>query len=233
MKRLWKWLRPDKHPAIERNRAHFAEFDRDLPIENFDFVSLDTELTGFNHRKDEIVSIGAVRIRNLRIVIGDNFFSYVRPTRSIPKDSTLVHRITTSQIKTAPSLNEILPEFVDFCGDALLVGHYIALDMGFLNKACREMLGARMENPCLDSMRLAYAYQEVQRRSYYDVFETRMSYNLTELSKRYRLPLFAKHDALEDALQAAYLFLFLIRRLQAAGCVTLRDLDTIGRGSPF
>ena len=209
------------------------EFDRDRPVESFDFVSVDTELTGFNHHKDEIVSIGAVRIRNMQIVIGDNFFSYVRPARSIPKDSTLVHRITTDQIKTAPPLREVLPEFVDFCGDALLIGHYVALDMAFLNKACRAHLGARMANPCFDSMRLAYAYQEVQRRSYYNQFETRTSYNLTELSKQYHLPLFAKHDALEDALQTAYLFLFLVKRLQAAGCVTLRDFDIVGRGSPF
>ncbi len=132
-KRFWPWTRTKKHPILVENESFFSTFDQNRPIESYEFVSLDTELTGLNPRHDQIVSIGAVRIRNLRIVAGENFFAYVRPTRALPKDSTLIHRITPEQIKNAPGLDSVLPDFVRFCGQSLLVGHYVALDMAFMN----------------------------------------------------------------------------------------------------
>ncbi|MGA9752423.1 MAG: 3'-5' exonuclease, partial [Acidobacteriota bacterium] len=149
MKLKWPWIRNDKHPAIIANRRRFERFDRTKPIETYQFVSLDTELTGLNLRHDAIVSIGAVRIDGLQIITGETFFSYVKPQQSMPKVSTLIHRITPDQIESAPELKKILPDFVDFLGDALLVGHFIGLDLAFINRAARKLLGGTLRNPCL------------------------------------------------------------------------------------
>ena len=74
-----------------------------------------------NLRRDAIVSIGAVRIEGLKIITGNNFFSYVRPKRSMPKVSThLIHRITPDQIESAPELRKVLPDFLDFAGQRLV-----------------------------------------------------------------------------------------------------------------
>jgi DNA polymerase III subunit epsilon len=233
VKRLWRWLWQEQHPVIRKNRQAFAGFDRDRPIESYEYVSMDTELTGLNPRIDEIVSIGAFRIRDMRIVVGENFFSYVRPTGPLPKGSTLIHRITPEQIKTAPDLATVLPQFVEFCGTSLLVGHFISLDLAFLNRASRKLLGGTIKNPFVDSMRLARAYNEQMGQPYYDGYNPGAPYNLTRLSQKFKLPLFAKHDALEDALQTAYLFLFLVKRLQMMGCKTLYDLLISGQTFPF
>jgi DNA polymerase III subunit epsilon len=228
----WPWPRREKHPILTRNEEWFSRFDQDQPVESYDFVSFDTELTGLNPRHDEIVSIGAVRIRNLRIVAGDNFFSYTRPNRSLPKDSTLIHRITPEQLTDAPDLATVLPEFVEFCGDSLLIGHYVNLDMAFVNRAGRRLLGGTLKNPCVDSMRLAQAYQEHQRRTNFGRVHVGTSYNLAVLAREYDLPLFMQHDALEDALQTAYLFVFLVKRLKEAGYLTLKDIHAGGRIGP-
>jgi DNA polymerase III subunit epsilon len=233
VKRLWRRLWPEKHPVLRKNREYFKGFDRDKPIESYEFVSVDTELTGLNPTRDEIVSIGAVRIRNLRIVVGENFFSYVRPSGVMPKGSTLIHRITPEQIKTAPGLETVLPDFVEFCGSSLLVGHFVHLDLNFLNRACRKYLGGTMNNPYLDSMRLARAYNDQQGQPHYDGYNPGAPYNLTRLAEKYHLPLFAKHDALEDALQTAYLFLFLVQRLRQTGSKYLDDFVIAGRTFPF
>jgi DNA polymerase III subunit epsilon len=233
MKRLLQWLWPEKHPVLLWNEEFFSGFRRDRPIESYDFVSMDTELTGLNPRGDEIVSIGAVRIRNLRIVVGDNFFSYVRPSGRLPKDSTLVHRITPEQIKTAPDLNEVLPAFIEFLGPSLIVGHFITLDLDFINRASRRLLGGRIQNRWLDTIKLARGYEETQRHEFYDGVNPGAAYGLTHLAEKYNLPLFAKHDALEDALQTAYLFLFLVRRLRAAGSLTLEDFLLAGGTFPY
>jgi DNA polymerase-3 subunit epsilon len=229
MLRLWKSKK--KHPSIIRNHSFFEAIDRNRPIEEYEFVSLDTELTGLNHRKDAIVSIGAVRIRELRIEAGDNFFTYVHPQRSMPKVSTLIHRITPEQIEDAPRLVEVLPDLIDYIGPALLVGHFVDLDMSFLNRASKRLLGGALHNPCVDSMRLAQAYEERKKGSYYDKFSIGVGYNLGILTKRYNLPVFAEHDALGDAFQAACLFMFLVRKLQEEGRRTLKDLYVASRAA--
>lgn len=233
--RRWSWLNlgeRQKHPLIKANERYFGSFDQNKYIQDYEFVCFDTELTGLNPRVDEIVSIGAVRIRGLQIVAGDNFFTYVRPSQELPKDSTLIHRITPEQLKNAPDLAEVLPEFVKYFGSALLLGHYVQLDVNFLNRALRTHMGGVVRNPCVDSMKLAQAHQEYRRRSEHGYVSPYTSYNLGHLAKEYDLPMFEQHDALEDALQTAYLFLFLVNRLREAGYVTLNDLYDAGRIKP-
>jgi DNA polymerase-3 subunit epsilon len=228
---LWPWKNKEKSPFIIKNHQFFESLDRKKPIEDYEFVSLDTELTGLNHRKDAIVSIGAVKIRGLRIEAGDNFFTYVHPERSIPKVSALIHRITPEQIEDAPRLGEVLPDLIDFIGSALLVGHFVDLDMSFLNRASKRLLGGALRNPCVDSMKLAQAYEERKKGSYYDKFNIGVGYNLAQLTRRYGLPTFAEHDALGDAFQAACLFIFLVKKMQMNGCETLKDLYVASRAA--
>ena len=229
---LWPWLRSRqsaKHSVLQRNEEHFVGFNPGKPIESYEFVSFDTELTGLNPRRDEIVSIGAVRIKNLRIVAGDNFFSYIQPTRNVPKNSTLIHRITPEQIKNAPPPDMVLPGFVEFCNGALLMGHYVALDMAFLNKALLKHMGGTICNPQVDSLRLAETFHEYRQKHYRAATKTELSYNLNKLALEYGLPIFEQHDALEDALQTAYLFIFLVKNLRAAGYETFKDFSLAGR----
>ncbi|MBI4963497.1 MAG: 3'-5' exonuclease [Desulfomonile tiedjei] len=229
----WLWARsPAKHEFLRQNESLFASFEQGRPIEDYEFVCFDTELTGLNPRRDTIVSIGAVRIKDLRIVVGDNFFTYVHPERDLPKDSTLIHQITPEQLENAPKLGSVLPAFVEFCGEALLVGHYVNLDMAFVNKAMRKAMGGTLHNPCVDSMRLAQAFHEHRHRTYNGRPIATASYNLTHLAEEFDLPRFTKHDALEDALQTAYLFLFLVKNLRAEGFVTLKDFYRAGKTGP-
>lgn len=229
----WQLFRPfrgcEEHALLKANRECFASFSKDKPLEEYEFVVFDTELTGLDESKDEIVSIGAVRIREMRIDLQNCFYACVRPEQCLPKESTLIHRITPSQTEEALSLAEVLPEFVEYCGQALLVGHNIGMDIGFVNRALKKHLGGILHNPCLDTMHLAMLYKETQWKNYYDRFNQSVSYTLPDLSKEYGLPLFAEHNALQDAMQAAYLFLFFLRKLHGGNIKTLRDLHLAGR----
>ena len=233
MKLRWPWSRNECHPSIIENNAQFKHFNQSAPIETYDFVSLDTELTGLNFRKDAIVSIGAVKIRGLQIIAGNNFFTYVHPKRSLPKVSTLIHRITPDQLENAPDLKSVLPELIQFIGNALIVGHFINLDMGFINRASKRLLHGRLVNPCIDSMKMAKAYQDLQHASYFGGGDVATGYSLNALSKKYGLPRFQQHDALGDAFQTACLFMFLVNKLQSLGCKTLKDLRSTTTISPY
>ena len=220
--------KPD-FPPLQASHDFFKSLDQTRPLAEYDFVVVDCELTGMIPSQDEIVSIGAVRIRNLNVDPSDCFYSLVEPRIPLPKISTLIHQITPDQLKGMPRLRRVLPEFVDFCSNSLLVGHHVGMDMSFLNRAARRIFGARLVNPCLDTLRLAQVYQAELWENYYDQYKLNVSYNLTDLSERFGLPLFQKHNALQDALQTAYLFLFLVRKLKKGGIETLADLYNAGR----
>ncbi|WP_045214601.1 3'-5' exonuclease [Desulfonatronovibrio magnus] len=223
-------MRPEpKHPVLVESKKHFNKFNQDLPLEEYDFVVLDTELTGLNHKKDEIVSIGAVRIKNLRINLEDNFYSNICPCNEVPKFSTLIHRITPRLVKDAPPVADVLSDFLDYCGHSLIIGHNIGLDMGFINRELRRYFDGVLYNPCLDTMRMAKIYREEQWINYYDRYNLNVSYNLKHLSQEYGLPVFPEHNAMNDAIQTAYLFLFLIHKLRDGNIKTLKNLYMSGR----
>ncbi|MCI5223133.1 MAG: 3'-5' exonuclease [Candidatus Electrothrix sp. AR4] len=217
------------HPALVKNRELFADFDQGRPLNRYNFVVCDTELTGLNKRKDEIISIGAVRIVNLQIALEQTFHKYVRPIDITPNKATLIHRITPEQLKKSASMEEVLPEFIDFCGNSLLVGHFIGLDMHFFDKVARDVLGGILSNPVIDTMRLARRYKENRIIDFYGHNDQVVSYNLDVLTEEFNLPRFNPHDALEDALQAAYLFLYLMKKFQNGGITSLKALYRAGR----
>lgn len=226
--REWGWFaRP--HPMIVRNREWFAKFDQSRPLAEYVFVVCDTELTGLNQRHDEIISIGAVKIVNLQIELDETFHQYIRPRRMAHTDSTLVHRITPEQLRSMPSVEEVLPEFIQFCGNGLIVGHHVTLDMNFLNRAAREVLGGSLSNPSIDTMRLAMGFKEAQFMDQYGHGKLSTSYKLEDLGREFGLPEFKPHDALDDALQSAYLFLFLVKKMKQGKIHTLKDLYQAGR----
>lgn len=220
--------RPAKDSLLERNHAWFRSLEQKRPLTDFEFVAFDTELTGLNSRKDEIIAIGGVRIRGMQIITGETFHAYIRPQRYPESDHTFIHRITPEQLKEAPSIVEVLPEFVTFVGPALMVAHHVGLDMGFLNRAARQCLGGKLANPCLDTLRLAQLHTEKSWQQYHDRFAHEL-FDLESLSGKYGLPPFPRHDALQDALQTAYLFLYLAKKLEGMGLMTLHDLYTEGQ----
>jgi DNA polymerase-3 subunit epsilon len=221
--------RRDPDPRIRENHDYFRDFDQDIRLEDCGFTVLDTELTGMSAGKDEIVSIGAVKISDLGIKPNQGFYALVCPECELPKDSTLIHRITPEQIKSSPPISEVLPDLVEFIGSDLIVGHYVGMDMNFINRACLRHLGGELRNPCLDTLRLAKIYREESFKNHYDQFDLSVSYNLTDLAQEYGLPVFPPHNAMLDAMQAGYLFLYLVRKLRAGGIETLRDLYQAGR----
>lgn len=218
-----KW-RNAPHRLIAENHAFFSFFDQTRPINEYSFVVCDTELTGLDRKNDEIISIGAVIIRDLQIDLGISFHRYIRPQKNGHTRATLVHQITPQQLAAAPPLEEVLPAFVEFTHGSLLVGHHLGLDMEFINRATRRTMGGIMSNPGIDTIRLAQGYQRTLEGHFKPEEGVIGKYTLENLTRRYHLPAFPPHDALEDAMQTAYLFLFLIKKFRKGGLTTLKDI---------
>jgi DNA polymerase-3 subunit epsilon len=221
------------HELILQNRSICRNIDQTKALSEYSFVVFDTELTGLKQKKDEIISIGAVRIKDHQIDLGDTFHQYIRPVRLDHTKATLVHRITPEQLREAPELEEVLPTFFSYIGSDVLVGHYIGLDMSFLQKATEKLFNGTLANPCIDTLRIAQGYKRAMLGYQDENTPSADSYTLKDLSREFNLPIFDAHDALEDAMQTAYLFLFLIKKFRQGGLVTLRDLYHAGRVTNF
>jgi DNA polymerase-3 subunit epsilon len=222
------WFTPPR-PLIVQNKEAFVGFDQSRPLTDYTFVVCDTELTGFDRKRDEIISIGAILIRDLQIDLGATFHQYIRPRNIEHTQATLIHRITPQQLVEAPPLEEVLPAFIEFAGNSLIVGHCVGLDMGFLNRAARKVLGGTLSNPGIDTMRMAQGYRRVLLGHFHQEDDHSHSYALEDLAREYNLPIFKPHDALEDAMQTAYLFLFFLKKFRKGGLLTLKDIYQAGR----
>ncbi len=205
-------------------RPEFYDFDlfartaresvADTPLRDLTYVVFDTETTGLEPSKgDEMVQIAGVRIVNGRMLRGEIFNSLIHPGRTIPRVSSEVHGITDAMVATAPPVNEILPRFHRFVGDAVLVAHNAAFDMKFLTLR-QEDAGVTFTNPVLDTVLLAAA-----------IFGANESLTLDTLAERFAIKIAAeeRHTALGDSLATGYTLLQLIDLLEAAGVTTLRE----------
>ena len=215
--------------ALDENNNLCREIAQTRLLDDYVYTVLDTELTGLSARREEIVSIGAVRVRGLAIVPGESFSALVRPSIPLPKTSTLIHRITPEAIAKSPPLAEVLPGLIEFCKGTLIVGHHVGLDMSFINRACKKNHGQPMTNPCLDTMRMAMLWREKRTPSHYEQYNLSISYVLTDLAREFDLPRFTAHEALGDALQTAYLFIYLAKKIAGNRPLTLRELFRAGQ----
>ncbi len=227
LKKLPWFRQPDEF--IVSNRDFFKNFDQTRPLSEYTFIVFDTELTGLNRKKDEIISIGAVKVKNLQIDLGETFHYYIQPQKLDHTEATLVHRITPEQLKEAPSLDDVLPEFLSFIGNDLIVGHYIGLDMSFIHRETQRRYNGTLVNPCIDTIRMAQGYKRVMFGYYHEEGASSSRLSLQDLSSEFNLPFFEAHDALEDAVQTAYLFLFLVKKFRKGGLETLRELYQAGK----
>lgn len=217
------------HPVLAAHRAAQAGRDDRAVLDDLEFVSVDTELTGFDPRRDAVVSIAAVRLSGLSILAGETFATLVRPDRDVPRSSSLIHRLTEAELEKAPAMDAALAGLLKFIGPAVVIGHHVDLDMAFLNAAARKHFGGELAAPCIDTLRLGMAFEEKRLTLEGGGDLEQAGYTLPTLCRRYGLPVFAAHDARHDALAAAYLFLYLAKKLGRGRPMPLAGLWRAGR----
>ncbi len=116
------------------------------------FVVFDLETTGFSNTNDKITEIGAIKIENFKVV--DRFSELINPQKDISYKIQELTGITNDMVKDKPTIEEILPKFIEFIGDSVLVAHNAEFDMGFINEKCRQE-NIEFNNKSVDTLTLA------------------------------------------------------------------------------
>jgi DNA polymerase-3 subunit epsilon len=193
------------------------------------FVAFDTELTGLDFKNDSIVSIGAVKLQGGRILPAKTFYRLAQPDSKLKHQSVVVHEITHSDLEKASALPEVLEEFIEFIDDGVLIGHFVHIDLTFVNRALKKTFGCTLKNPAVDTSTLDDWLSEnssyMARHFHCKTLKT----DLFSLAKKYDITVRKAHNAFEDAYITAQLFQRFIRFLPQCGIHTLKELLAVSR----
>lgn len=181
-------------------------------IEDTTFVVFDLETFGLNSHKNEIIEIGAIKLKGTRIV--DTFSSFVNPKKIIPKRISELTHITQDMVDNAPTIEDVLPKFLEFTKDAVMVAHNSAFDMGFIRRDAKKYMGIDYKPPIIDTLQMAR-----------DLYPDLKGYNLDRLNKIFKLSLENHHRAIDDAQSTAKLFIMFLEKYIENGVVNVEDMN--------
>ncbi len=194
------------------------------------YVVVDTELTGLDEKKDSVVSIGAVRMTGGRIELGDAFYRLVSPRTELSAASVVIHEITPSEVAAKPAIDTVLADFLEFCGGAVLVGHFVSIDLNFLNREMRRTRRAGIRNSALDTFSI-YEWLRKRNKARDCFVMAPEGYRLYDIVKCFDIPVNGAHNAIKDAFTTAQLFQRFFPMLLETGARHIGDLLKIG--TPF
>jgi DNA polymerase III subunit alpha, Gram-positive type len=164
-----------------------------LQHESATTIVLDTETTGLDHKTEKLIEIAAVKMVDGIVV--DQFNSLINPEKEIRHSSFLIHHISDEDVKTAPTIDVVLPQFMEFVGNAPFVAHNAIFDYSFINEPMKQLYGKRFENPRIDTLEM-----------YRAVFPDEHSHGLSSLLRRFGHDDTVTHRALDDALCLAKVY---------------------------
>lgn len=118
-----------------------------------DYVVIDIETTGLSHDSSEIIELGAVRVQKGRIAT--EFAMLVRPRGVISPFITQLTGITNAMVESADDINTVLPGYLEFVADALVIGHNVHFDINFIYDQCVKCLNRPFPNDFIDTVRMS------------------------------------------------------------------------------
>lgn len=176
------------------------------------FVVFDIETTGLSKEIESITEIGAVKVVDGKII--DRFSTFVNPERPIPAEITKLTGITNEMVADAPVITEILPKFLEFCQDAVLVAHNANFDTGFIRLNAERKCGIEVKNTVLDTLELSRALLPELKKHKLDIICEQLGVSLE-----------GHHRAVNDAEATAEVFLKFIDMLVEKEIYKVDDIN--------
>ena len=198
---LPRWLKRPLHRARLKDPAYAFLFEPGPPDE---VVSIDCETTGLDPRKDDIVTIAAVKLRGNRILTSERFEAMVRPLARMNPEAIKVHRLRERDVAMGLAMAEVIPKLLAFIGGRPLVGYYLEFDMAMIDRYLRRWLGVELPNPRIEISSLYYElkYADAPPGTHVDL-------TFDAIRRDLGVPALDAHDAYHDALMTAMMYLAL------------------------
>ena len=172
-----------------------------------EFVSFDCETTSLNVKEGEIISIGAVKIRGNTVLTSESFYIVVKPEGKMTATNVTIHGLRPKDVSNGVPINEALEQFLEFIGGRPLVGYYLEYDVAMINKYLKPMLGIKLPHKQIEVSKLYYD-QEYRKNPHNGYVDLRMA----SIIKNLNFPDLPRHDALNDSINVALMYLTLKAR---------------------
>jgi DNA polymerase-3 subunit epsilon len=170
-----------------------------------EYVVFDTETTGLNVKEDEVLSIGAVKIRDNKILTSQTFEVYLKNLKDISGRSIEIHGIRPCDLEDAKDSEEAIKAFLNFIGSRTLIGYYLEFDVAMVNKYIKEMLGVTLPNKLIEVSEIYYDKQ-IGR-----IPQGNVDLRFDTVLKKCDIPNMGVHNAVNDAIMTAMIYLRLTK----------------------
>lgn len=171
------------------------------PYDGDEIVVLDTETTGLDPKKDEILSVGAVIVKGDKILMNNSFESFWKPTSNISQESIKIHHIRECDLRSGVDFSDGLISLLEYIGNRPIVGYYIDFDHKILSRYTKNYIGIKLPNPTIELSSMYY--KRYKKSSSYEFVDLKFDTIMQKLN----LPMLGKHDALNDAIMSAMIYL--------------------------
>lgn len=177
-------------------------FDEDISGE---YVVFDTETTGLNPKKNDVISIGAVKIYDNKIITSETFEVFIKNESLMSPKNIEIHQIRNCDLENAKPMEEAIKEFLYFIGSRPLIGYYLEFDIKMINKYVKPILGITLPNEAIEVSEI-----------YFDktialIPQANIDLRFDTILDKCGVPNMGMHNAVNDAIMTAMIYLKLTK----------------------
>jgi len=208
-----EFLRLEKDFKFLSNARNYYKNTKN-ELENLQYVIVDIETTGLNPETEEIIEIGAFKTQG--IVAKDVFNTLIKPKKNIPLEAEKIHGISNEMVADKQYIEVVLPSFIDFVGNSVLVAHNADFDIGFIRHHLNQALGRTMDNDSLCTVKLARL-----------IFPNLSNHKLPTVANHLNIDIHSHHRALSDAEATYHIWAKFIELLKEKNINTLKEIKSL------
>ncbi|NQY48021.1 MAG: DNA polymerase III subunit epsilon [Colwellia sp.] len=189
------------------------------PIDKVAILAVDFETTGLNAKQDKLLSVGFITLRQQQMSLKTSYHQIIKTKAQLEESNVIIHHITDSQKEQGQALATVVEALLKALAGKVMLVHFARIEKQFLTEACHHIYGMAPIFPMIDT--LALAKRRLDKRDVaYDPSELR----LANLRHKMQLPEHHGHNALNDAIATAELFMAQMSKANKDGKITLKDV---------
>ncbi|MDC9715299.1 MAG: exonuclease domain-containing protein [Gammaproteobacteria bacterium] len=189
-------------------------------IKDIEFLVLDFETTGLDASKEKIISIGYTVIKNLHVLPSTSRHILINPKQVLVEQNVAIHQLTDEELKSGLPLSSAIDKLLSQMVNRVIVVHFDKIEKSFLNQVCRKLYQINiLPLVMLDTLKIER--RKMQKTQQYTKPDGLRLFNLRE---KYNLPRYKAHNAMQDAISTAELFLAQVDYMGNKEAIKLRQL---------
>jgi len=208
--------------TLERleNYQSIAQANKNTRVDKVDFVAVDFETTGLEPKKDSIISMGFCPVSNDTIQLASCLHIVIKTEQALSGENVAIHGLTDDALEQGLSPEKALETFMEMTAGKVIIAHYHGIEENFTQNLAKKILGVSLPLRFVDTFK--FAERQLLKK---DRPVVAGELRLFNLRKQMKLPNYKAHNALEDAISTAELYLAQKASLNMGNDeITLRDM---------